>query len=432
MVLLVVWTLFCSRGPALAESEAVDTIGESIAEALKNNWDLKAIRERIQQAGHVKRQARAEFFPKLSTSYGYLRQSEQRAFRSTLPGGKIAVSSKDNYEWRGTLMQPVFTGFSLISSYRLAQLGLDQSELDYELGRLELALQVKEAYFGVLIAEKGIEVADKEVEALEEQVKVSRNFYEVGMIPVNDLLKVEVDLADSKQKLVEVINRARLAHANFNRVLARPVNDPVRLKDVLTYSPVAVDFDVSVEKALANRPEIKLIDVRLLQVEQERRLAMSEYYPQVSLTYEYIKEGDDPDVSGSPFHDAGRWEAMLGLSWTFWEWGRSHYAVKEKESLRDELLKTLASLEDGIRVEVKEAMLALDATEKMIPVTKKAVEQGEENLRVNKERYKAQVTTISEVLDAQALLTQARVNYYRALYEHHLARARLERALGTY
>jgi outer membrane protein len=62
----------------------------------------------------------------------------------------------------------------------------------------------------------------------------------------------------------------------------------------------------------------------------------------------------------------------------------------------------------------------------------KAVEQGEENLRVSEERYKAQVTTITEVLDAQTLLTQARVNYYSALYSHNLAKARLRRGMGEY
>jgi outer membrane protein TolC len=58
------------------------------------------------------------------------------------------------------------------------------------------------------------------------------------------------------------------------------------------------------------------------------------------------------------------------------------------------------------------------------------VEQAEENLRVTQERYKAQVTTTTEVLDAQALLTRARLNYYVALIDHHLAKARLQRAVG--
>jgi outer membrane protein TolC len=106
--------------------------------------------------------------------------------------------------------------------------------------------------------------------------------------------------------------------------------------------------------------------------------------------------------------------------------------VREKESLKKELIQTRMSLEDNIRLELKDAVLAMGTAEQNIPTTKKAVEQGEENLRVNNERYKAQVTTITEVLDAQSLLTQARVNYYKALYSHNLARARLQRALGTY
>jgi len=76
--------------------------------------------------------------------------------------------------------------------------------------------------------------------------------------------------------------------------------------------------------------------------------------------------------------------------------------------------------------------LALEEAEKNIPTTRKAIEQAEENLRVSEERYKAQVTTSTEVLDAQTLLTRASRNYYDALYDHSLAKARLQRSLGTY
>jgi len=81
---------------------------------------------------------------------------------------------------------------------------------------------------------------------------------------------------------------------------------------------------------------------------------------------------------------------------------------------------------------LKTAMLDLETSEKNIPTTRQAVEQGEENLRVSEERYKAQVTTITEVLDAQTRLSQARVNYFMAFYDHNLAKARLLRAVGEY
>jgi outer membrane protein TolC len=150
----------------------------------------------------------------------------------------------------------------------------------------------------------------------------------------------------------------------------------------------------------------------------------------MNFTYDYIKEGDEWDVSGSEFHDSPRWQAMAVLSWTFWEWGKTDNAVREKLSVRKQLLMSKSNLVDGVSLEIRQAALELDTTEKNIPNTKKAVEQAEENLRVNQERYKAQVTTMTEVLDATTLLTQARVNYYTALIEHHVAKARLQRAMG--
>lgn len=418
------------------EKKKIYTLQGSISEAMAKNWALKAKKEDIDQSVYIKNQARAEFLPKLSLSYGYTRQSEARTFRSTLMrdggGGEIAISSRDNYVWRGTVRQPLFTGFGLISSYRLAKLGIDISKTELELEKLDLALRVKEAYFNILIADRGVEVASKEVVSLRSNVKVSRSFYKVGMIPINDLLKTEVELADAQQNLVSAKNAAKLTRADFNTVLASPVNEPVHVEDILAYKPERGDFETYAERALEARPEIRALDLSVLQTDQQIKIAKSKNYPEVFFTYNFVKEGDSPDVSGSPFHDKGRWEALATLSWTFWEWGKTHYSARQRESDRRELIQTRKAAEDRIRFEVKEALLVLDGAEKNIPTTQKAVEQGEENLRVSEERYKAQVSTITEVLDAQTLLTQARVNYYRALYSHHLAKARLERAIGTY
>jgi len=437
LISLFVLSLIFQPIGGLAQERKVYSLEESIAAALDKNWSLKATKEKINQAMNVKKQARAEFLPKLSTSYGYTRISEEIAIpvpeELGVPAGtSFPVNTKDNYQWRGTVTQPLFTGFALVSSYELAKLGIDQSEMEVELKKLDLALKAKEAYFGILTADKSVEVAEKDVESRESNVNVARSFYKVGMIPVNDLLKAEVELANSQQNLVRARNGARLARSVFNIVLARPVNSPVDVKDILAYIPEQGDFQELLEQALRNRPEMKLIDINILQTDRQIRLARSKNYPEISLSYDYIREGDHSDVSGSPFHEEERWEAMAVCSWTFWEWGKTYYSVREKESLKKELLQTRLALEDSIRLDLKDAVLALETAEKNIPTTKKAVEQGKENLRVNEERYKAQVTTITEVLDAQTLLTQARVNYYNALYSHKLAKASLQRALGTY
>ncbi|MEJ2587462.1 MAG: TolC family protein [Deltaproteobacteria bacterium] len=414
-----------------AEETKVYTLHESIQEALANNWKLRAKQEKINQSLYVKNQARAEFLPKLSTSYGYRREGWNPVLKSP-DFGEIEIGTLNNFQWKGTVTQPLFTGFALISNYRLAELGIDQSELEVELEQLDLALRVKTAYFDILTADMAVETAQKAWEALESHAQVSRNFYKVGMIPINDLLESEVNANNAKHDLISAKNNARLARAAFNTLLSRPVNAPVDVKEIKDYEPMGGSFQDYLEKALEDRPEMKLIKNNILQSDQRIRLAGSDYYPEVTFSWDYIREGDTFSVSGSDYHQASQWQAVAGLTWTFWEWGKTHYRVKQQESVKNELLKTKMELEENIQLEIKNAFLGLETAETNIPITRKAVEQGEENLRVSQERYKAQVTTSTEVLDAQRYLTRARVNNFTALYQYHEAKARLMRAIGTY
>jgi outer membrane protein TolC len=419
---------FFPRG--LCQDPKVLTLKEAMVQAMQDNRGLKAKKEKIGQSLEVKNRAQSGFLPKLGLEYSYVRVNE--AGLVPVSGGGYTVSPRNRYEWRGTLTQPLFTGFALTSSYRLAELGIDQSEMEYELAKLDLALQVKEAYFNILAADKAVEVAEKEVISFKSSVNVAKSFYEVGMIPINDLLKAEVEHANAEQGLVAAKNASRLARSQLNRLLSRDMQAPVEIEDLLVYKPEIGEYRAYLNRAMANRPEIKLIDIALLQTDQQIRLAKSDAYPEVSFQYQYFKEGDSFRVEGGGGMEPNSWLASAGLKWTFWEWGKTHYATKEKEGVKKELLQERMSIEDRIALDVQGALLELDAAEKNIPTTRKAVEQGEENLRVNEERYKAQVTTITEVLDAQTLLTRARVSYYRALYNHNLGKARLQRALGEY
>lgn len=427
---LLILSLAFFPGGGLAEDKKVYTLDECVKEALENNWKLKAKKEVIDQAQYVKNQARADFLPKLSTSYGYTRYKSLRT--TDIQGGTFNIGSLNNYQWKGTVTQPIFTGFALTSSYRLAELGIDQSELEVQLETLDLALNTKTAYFDILTADNAVETAEKAAEALESHAEVARNFYKVGMIPINDLLQSEVEAGNAKQYVVRSRNAARLTRATLNTILSRPVNAEVNIVDIEVHEVQKGDFQAYLEEALKNRPEIKLIDNNLLQTDQVINITESKNYPEVVFVWEYTKEGDSPSVNGGGGHEPSNWAAQAALKWTFWEWGKTYYAVKQQESIKNELLKTRMQMEQDIQLQIKDSVLNIQTAETNIPITRKAVEQGEENLRVSQERYKAQVSTSVEVLDAQRYLSDARVFYYTALFQYHLAKARLQRAMGTY
>ena len=152
MLFLSFWVIALFHQSVRAGEIRVYTLDECVKEALSNNWELKAKKEQIDQAEYVKNQARAEFLPKLSTSYGYKRYGlNQEIFTSR---GPFEMGSKNNYQWIGTITQPIFTGFAITSSYRLAKLGIDVSRLEVLIQELDLALSAKTVYFNILTSDR--------------------------------------------------------------------------------------------------------------------------------------------------------------------------------------------------------------------------------------------------------------------------------------
>ena len=344
----------------------------------------------------------------------------------------IDISDTENFQWASVITQPLFKGFSILGKYRWAALGVDRVKTDAALEKLDMALRAKQAYFDVLAACKAVEVAQQAVRALRAHVESAQGYYELKMIAVNDLLKAKVQLSNTEYELIKSFNAVQKARAFFNTLLALPIDTQIYLEDILVYAPMEKQYDTYVVQALRQRPEIESIQIGLRQIDQQIIIERSKMYPDIDMQYRYIREGDTFNVSGSQFHDPNRWEISAVLSWTIWEWGKTRYAISENRCKRDELQNLMAALEDNIRLEVKTALLKLEQADKNVPKAAQSVEQGKENLRVSQERFDAQAAASTEVLDAQTLLTQAELNYYSAIYDHNLAKANLERALGIY
>ncbi len=411
------------------------TLEKSIQIGISENKQLKAAQARIIQADQVRKQARCDFYPKFSMAYGYKRTDAPETINLDLPRSgpvSIDISTTENFQWAGTVTQPLFKGLGILGNYRWTALGVDRAKAEAALEKMDMALRIKQAYFDVLAADKAVQVGQQAVTALSAHVETARGYFELEMIALNDLLKTQVQLSNTEYELIKAVNAARQARAALNMLLALPIDTPISLEDILVYTPTDNPYDACVAQALNQRPEIESIQLGLCQIEQQIIMARSRMYPDIGMQYRYIREGDTYDVSGSRFHDADRWEVSAILSWTIWEWGKSRYAVSENAGKRDELRNMKAALEDTIRLEVKNALLKLEQADKNVPKAAQSIEQGKENLRVSRERFNAQAAASTEVLDAQALLTQAKLNYYRAIYDHNLAKAELKRALGTY
>jgi outer membrane protein TolC len=270
-------------------------------------------------------------------------------------------------------------------------------------------------------------VAHQTVKQFSAQLEVTKAFFEVGIVPKNDVLQAEVRLANAKQVLVRTENDVVLAKSSFNSLLRREIDTPLQVIDILEYSPFSLRFEESLKEALEKRPEIRTANLKIEQSKEGVKIAKSGFFPTINLLGNYSRVSDDPLLGG----DRGeRWTVQGLATFTLGDWGKTAYKVGESKVKVTQGEDSKVQLIEGITLEVKNDYQIMLVAEKNISVSEKAIEQAEENVRMNEERYKYQVATATDVLDAVVLLTLARVNYYGALSDFNIAKARLERAMG--
>jgi len=432
-VFILLGTLFfLIAGSSPSIGADVLTLEESIKIALERSLSVKSAEQEIKAKEFQERSSRADFFPKLSTSYTYTRLDED-----TVNDAKYSVLTQefsrlqtDTYEFNVTATQPLFTGWRLTTLRELASLVVDTAEIKKEAVIEDLVLNVKEAYFGILKAEKLKKVAIQAAEQLEAHLRVAQAFYDVGIIAKNELLQTGVQMAQARQDLIRATNLGEIARSVFNKLLRRGLDKKVKIEDILDYHPVELTLDQCMEWAELNRPEIKELSLNVMSAEKGVEFSKSSYYPSVNLIGNYQRRADDALLGSDPGEDVDSWAIILKGEWAFWEWGKTRHDVAATRARLAKVKYLLKDIKDNIQLEVKKAHLYLTEAEKSIQVARTAVVQAEENFRMNEERYKQQVATSTDVLDAQTLLTQARTNHFNALSEHNIAWARLERAMG--
>ena len=428
--LLILFPVFTSA----AADNGRFNLSQTIETALEANLELQRSKDEIEAAAAAKSARGTEFFPTLNARYGYLKRDNPTRQALGVQNGQIVdvlVNPEDEYNFVTSFSQPIFTGFALYNQYKIADLGLDIAEFAQKLTRQNVILDAKNAYYLILKAQKLMGVADETVKQIAAQKDVAENMYQVGMSPLNDLLQSQVQLANAKQRLITAKNNLDLSKSQFNTLLRRSVNAPVKVVDLLDYTPWEQDIDYCLALAEDLRLEIEVADLEVQIAEKNYKLTQKDYFPAVNLTGTYTKRGTDWDVDGGTgISDKDFWDIRATASWDFWQWGRTRYGVKEKLSRLSQAKYGKENILDNIALEVKQAFLRTKESEKNITTIEKAIEQAKENLRITEERYKEQVSTTTDVLVAQTLLTETMTNYYNALYDFKIAKAVLYRVIG--
>lgn len=405
----------CSANAAtLTLKECLDKADQGNPALRAAAWDSRIAEENVRLADSGR-------YPRIDAQAGYTMQLEPQA---VIISGRTAETQEPDYAFGGLAANYTIYDFGRRDArHRLARSQADATASQFEARRKDVTMQVIETYFGILEAGHLVTAAREEVTQLEEHRRVAQALFEEGVVTRNDVLQADVRLATARQKLLALDNSRENGWLRLNYLTSSDAAFRGALDEQETVSGTAA-LNISDSEALARRPEISSLRQSIAasdaEVEESQSNFLPELYTRLALDY----------VQNDKVREQAIMSATIGLKVNLFD-GFASSASREKAiRARSRSLDTLRQAEAGIRLEIATARNDLKVAGERINVAESAIRQSEENLRINNERYRERVGTATEVLDAQTLLTQARSDRYRALFDRQVAAARLKRATG--
>jgi len=328
----------------------------------------------------------------------------------------VPMSQKDFYAYSLNIRQTLYDFRENASRYGSSKMKVEAKKLDTRRVRNLAAIEFAVIYFDVLESEKMVYVAQMEVERLESHLRDAKNLYDEGAITKNDLLQAEVRLSDARQRLLTAKTGREINASRLNNSLARPLKTRVEVVDVIEIPreelrDVHMDMEKAWEAAERQRPEVQIVDATLKSLDLDEEAKKAEFYPKLFAHGSY-------DYTQNRYATAqGNWAATFGLGINLFSGGKTKAEVAKVRFQKERLIEQRNQLVDEIRLEVERYILDSMTARDRVQVTKDAVRQAEENLRINRVRYTEGVGTATEVLDAVTLLSVAETNYYRSVYD---------------
>ncbi len=403
-----------------ADSTSALSLAECVKTVLARSPGVYQAKSALAEQEAKLSSTRKDLLPTLEARYNYLHQPE--AFYG---------APHDQFSYGLVAEQPIYHGKALVTTVKQQELALGSAQSSLEQTINDTVYAVYNAYFMVL---RNIKIEDEvrlSVSRLTSHYNDAGAFFEAGLIPENDLLQSEVELAQGKQNLLRAQNQSSLSRAKLNILLGNPVEYNLPLVDILKYKITAMNWDDILEQARQYRPELAKAELAVNLAENNIILSRAPYLPAVDLSASYMKVGDEPGAGHYPGGPSEFKQAQITATWKLWTWGKDRNEVLAARQRLVTAKKEAESILDQITIEVREAFLFIEEAEQKIKVTEKAVAAARENYRINQDRYLSQVSTSTDVLDAETLLSEAMKNYYNALYGYNLAQAAVKRASGV-
>jgi outer membrane protein TolC len=397
------------------------TLQRAIDLALRQNRDLKLARLSVTDTEHKKEIARAAYFPLIKNESSILHVTELAGVQ--VPAGAFGVPTTTgpippqnlflgqgaltSYTSGTGLAQPLTQMFKIHESNRAATADIHTAKIQVDQAEDDVALKVRELYYGILIAQLRLQAATEEVSA--SQVKAQEGAEAVEKGQALDVISLE--------------SQAALLDARQSALTQRlQVHDLTITLDDLLGLPLTTEECIRI--AREHSPEIRAAEQAVIKAKAGLAGAKDAYIPDVTGLARYSYQ------SGVPLlvHNFGTFG--FTVSYELFDGGRRNAEIRDSRTLLSQAELNLVKVEESVAVEVERAYDKVDQLQSLVGVAEEASKARAEAARLTDRQFEQNAALASARAEAHAKESSARASTLEATLGLSLAQADLQRTLG--
>ncbi|MFH1195580.1 MAG: TolC family protein [bacterium] len=341
---------------------------------------------------------------------------------------EITGDSRDFYSNLGIrLRQPLFVFNSQMANLERAEINLEKSERNYTQAEREIIYNVTVGFFSLYQAKKNVEIAEEKVKQNEISYETASNKFKAGLIAEVEALQLEVDLASSRNELLNAQSSYQETNNNFKLLIGINLDESIDVVAQLDYKPVEINLNKAIENALQIRSELlnAQSDIYLAELNVDEVDSRTAIKAELNANYGINKNDDEFNKVFNEFADTR--SVTFTVSVPVFDWGKNAREVEAAEADYSLRLLDVENLKETIKNEIITSVNRVNSAKARVDVLSKTVEVAEKSYSITLERFKAGTITSFDLSQMQLRLTDARQSSLNALVDYKVALADLEK-----
>jgi outer membrane protein TolC len=410
---------------------------QAVALALEHNHDVRLSSLKVEEEEHAKEVARSAYFPVLNNHSTFAHATDTQFIGipagalgtvggSALPSRTLVVSQGAlNFALSDTgLDQPLTQLFKIRAANDVARADVDASKGKARSVEDQVALKVRQLYYGILIVQSEQQAIEAQIRAAEDLQTERTQQVKYGSTLEADLIESRAQSLQAKQDLLSARLQLSDLHMQFNDALGLPIESDVVLDPNIPPPPAASPREDSLKLAFDSNPDIAEAKAEWEKAAAGVREAKREYIPDFGAFAHYTY------TDNVPFLARNYGTFGVHLSYDVFDGGKKRATLRERDAQENEAKENLARVHDAIAVKVETAWNKLDQTQQMVAVSQELLAARQEARRVSTQGLAQGTYLRSQAEAAVAQESQARMQLLRSQLEYAQAQDELNEAIG--